>query len=64
MSKYAGTRPQHPVREDMGVRVASLAGDRVDGLHVLGAEVVELLAAIPTSSFSRIPGRSARYSSS
>ena len=44
MSKYAGSPgPQHPVGEDVRVRRAALARDRVDALDVLGAELEEHL---------------------
>jgi hypothetical protein len=41
------------------MRAAALAGDRVDRLDVVEAELVQRLVASATISFSRTPGLSA-----
>ena len=44
MSKYAGSPgSQHPVGEDVRMRRAPFAGDRVDALHMLRAELEQHL---------------------
>ena len=57
------TGPDQPVGVHVRVRRAALAGDRVDPLHVLAAQVVEDLADQSEHSFSRTPGRRNSYSS-
>ena len=52
--------PQNPIGEDMRVRVAALARDRVDALDVLGAQVVQDLETSATHWFSLMPGFIAR----
>ena len=54
VGRVAGT--QHAVGVDVRVRRAALAGDRVDALDVLGAEVVEHLADEPDALVLAHPG--------